>query len=97
MITIQDIKDYSKPHDINGGRVTRIGNKDVMFSIVGGVSGLYGDFKDTFEVAIFDNEKHNFITKFFYPEASDDVIGYMKSEDVEKLVNQVLSKGFQVF
>ena len=50
-----------------------------------------------FEVAIIDKKSGDFITKFFYPEGSDDVIGYMKLEDVEKLVNQVLGKGFQVF
>ena len=37
-----------------------------------------------------------FVTKFFYPEGGDDIIGYMKSEDVVKLANQVLGKGFQV-
>jgi hypothetical protein len=51
MITIQNIKDWSKPHPIgldNGSRQTRIGNSRVEFSIVGGGTGLYGDFDKTF-------------------------------------------------
>ena len=77
--------------------MTRLYNDEIEFSIVGGRSGLYGDFENDFEVAIIDKKSGDFITKFFYPEGSDDVIGYMKLEDVEKLVNQVLGKGFQVF
>ncbi len=97
MITIKDIIEWSKPHPLDGGKMTRLYNDEIEFSIVGGRSGLYGDFENDFEVAIIDKKSGNFITKFFYPEGSDDVIGYMKLEDVEKLVNQVLGKGFQVF
>ncbi len=97
MITIKDIIEWSKPHPLDGGKMTRLYNDEIEFSIVGGRSGLYGDFENDFEVAIIDKKSGDFITKFFYPEGSDDVIGYMKSEDVEKLVNQVLGKGFQVF
>ena len=83
MITIEDIKKWSKPHtlanvisikDRSGGKMSRFGNKKIEFSIVGGSTWLYGNFVDTFEVAIFDVETKNFVTKFFYPEASDDVI-----------------------
>jgi hypothetical protein len=59
---------------------------------VGGDTGLYGDFVDTFEVAIFDVQTRDFITRFFYPDASDDVIGWMKSNEVEKLVNSVIKR-----
>ena len=98
MITIKDIIDLSKPHPVmNGGRVTRIGNNNVSFSIVGGARGLYGDFINDFEVAIFDKENGEFVTKFFYPEASDDVIGYMSGKSVESLINKVFKdKDFQV-
>jgi hypothetical protein len=82
---------------MKGGRVTRIGNNNVEFSIVGGARGLYGDFINDFEVAIFDKENGEFVTKFFYPEASDDVIGYMSGKSVESLINKVLKdKDFQV-
>ena len=97
MITVENIIEWSKPHPLDGGKMTRLYNDEIEFSIVGGRSGLYGDFENDFEVAIIDRKSGDFITKFFYPEGSDDVIGYMKLEDVEKLVNQVLGKGFQVF
>jgi hypothetical protein len=101
MITIQDIKNWSKPHplanvisikDRSGGRVSRFGNKEVEFSIVGGGRGLYGDFDKTFEVAIFDRTTNNFVTRFFYPEITDDVIPYMDADKVEELVNSVIKR-----
>jgi hypothetical protein len=101
MITIEDIKKWSKPHplanvislkDRKGGRVSRFGNKEIEFSIVGGGQGLYGDFDKTFEVAIFDRKSNDFVTRFFYPEGSDDVIPYMESSEVEKLVNSVIKR-----
>ena len=99
MITIEDIKNWSKPHplanvislkDRKGGRMSRFGNSKIKFSIVGGATGLYGDFEDTFEVAIVD-EDGNFRTKYFVG-GTDDVIGWMNSDDVEKLVNSILKK-----
>ena len=100
MITIEDIIEYSKNHPhtyMDGGRQTIIGNDKIEFSIIGGSNGLYGDFKDTFEVAIFDKETGEFVTKFFHPEAGDDVIGYMDAKDVEELVNRLLKgRDFQV-
>ena len=101
MITIQDIKNWSKPHpldnvislkDRRGGRISCFGNKEVEFSIVGGGRGLYGDFDKTFEVAIFNKESNDFVTKFFYPEGSDNVIGWMNADEVETLVNSVIKK-----
>ena len=98
MITIQNIIEFSKEHpSLKNGRITRIGNSNVEFSIVGGTLGLYGDFINNFEVAIFDKENNEFITKFFYPDALDDVIPYMPKEDLETLINKVLrSNDFQV-
>jgi hypothetical protein len=98
MITVKDIIKWSKPHPVGGGaRRTRIMNNAIEFSIVGGGRGLYGDFKKTFEVAIFDVESGDFMTKFFYPEGSDDVIGYMNSEELELLVNKLVkNRDFQV-
>ena len=101
MITIEDIKKWSKPHplanvislkDRSGGRISRFGNKEIEFSIVGGSQGLYGDFDKTFEVAIFDRKSNDFVTRFFYPEGTDDVIGWMNADDVEKLVNSVIKR-----
>jgi hypothetical protein len=101
MITIEDIKKWSKPQplanvislkDRRGGRVSRFGNKEIEFSIVGGGTGLYGDFDKTFEVAIFDRKSNDFVTRFFYPEATDDVIPYMDGDKVEELVNSVIKR-----
>ena len=72
--------------------MSRFGNKEIEFSIVGGDRGLYGDFEKTFEVAIFDRQSNNFVTRFFYPEATDDVIPYMDANKVEELVNSVIKK-----
>jgi hypothetical protein len=94
MITIADIIKWSKPHQYSGGegRMTRFGDGRVTFSIVGGARGLYGDFVNDFEMAIFDKESKQFITKFFYPEATDDVIPYMDANKVEELVNSVIKR-----
>jgi hypothetical protein len=92
MITIKDIISWSKPHPLGEGRMSRFGNKHITFFIVGGIRGLYSDFKKTFEVAIFDNETNNFITRIFYPEASDDVISQMTADKVEELVNSVIRR-----
>jgi len=100
MITIEDVKKWSKPHPMSKylstgggkGRMSRFGNKEIEFSIVGGGQGLYGDFDKTFEVAIFDRKSNDFVTRFFYPETFQDVIGWMSADDVEKLVNSVIKR-----
>lgn len=94
MITIKDIIKWSKSHPtlkyVDGnGKQSRFGNDQIEFSIVGGGRGLYGDFKNTFEVAIIDKQTNNFITNFFYP-GSDMSIPYMSSNEVEKLVNSII-------
>jgi hypothetical protein len=94
MITIENIVEYSKPHIVEGGRHTRISNEYVEFSIVGGATGLYGDFINTFELAIFNKDNGEFITKFF--NNNDDIIPYMSKENLLELVNNVFRKGFQV-
>jgi hypothetical protein len=96
MITVENVIDWAKPHPLDGGKMTRIYNDDIEASIVGGRSGLYGDFEKDFEVAIIDKKDGQFITKFFYPEGNDDVIGYMTGENLVELLNKMFSKGFQV-
>ena len=96
MITIDNIIEWAKPHPLDGGKMTRLHNKEIELSIVGGRSGLYGDFENDFEVAVIDRKNGEFVTKFFKPEVNDDVIGYMKKEDLEEFVNQIFKKGFQV-
>jgi hypothetical protein len=96
MITVENIIEWSKPHQLEGGRMTRIFNNDIEASIVGGRSGLYGDFEKDFELAIFDRQNDEFVTKFFYTEGSDDVVGYMTGENLVELLNKIFGKGFQV-
>lgn len=96
MITVENIIEWSKPHPLEGGKMTRLYNEEIEFSIVGGRSGLYGDFVDDFEVAVLDRKTGDFRTRFFKPELSDDVIGYMSKDDMVEMLNQILKTGFQV-
>ena len=96
MSTVEKSIEWSKPHPLDGGKMTRLYNEEIEFSIVGGRSGLYGDFVDDFEVAVLDRKTGDFRTKFFKPELSDDVIGYMPKDDMIQMLNQILKTGFQV-
>ena len=96
MITVENIIEWAKPHPLDGGKMTRLYNEEIEFSIVGGRSGLYGDFVDDIEVAVLDRKTGDFRTKFFKPELSDDVIGYMPKDDMIQMLNQILKTGFQV-
>jgi hypothetical protein len=96
MITVENIIEWSKPHPLEGGKMTRVYNDEIEFSIVGGRSGLYGDFENDFEVAILDRKTGDFRTRFFKPELTDDVIGYMPKDEVVEFLNQILGKSFQV-
>ena len=96
MITVENIIEWAKPHPLDGGKMTRLYNEEIEFSIVGGRSGLYGNFVDDFEVAVLDRKTGDFRTKFFKPELSDDVIGYMPKDDMIQMLNQILKTGFQV-
>lgn len=98
MITIENIKNWSKPHPSSeGGRMTNIFNNKYELSIVGGGKGLYGNFEKTFEIAIFDEESRKFITAFFFPELGDDVVGYMSGKELQDLVNSLFrNDDFQV-
>jgi hypothetical protein len=96
MITVQDIIKNSKEHPVKRGRITRLANEQVTISIVGGASGLYGDFEKDFEVAVIDNHNGEFVTKMFHPDGNDDVIGYMEGVALEELVNKILHKNFQI-
>lgn len=89
MITIKDIIDNAMPHMIEGGKMLRLSNDKYILSIVGGASGLYGDFEKDFEIAIMDTKNGEFITKLFYPENSDDVIGYLEADKVVEIANSL--------
>lgn len=98
-ITIEDILKWAKPHQnkMEGAKQVVLNTKNFKVSIVGGCQGLYGDFNEDFEVAIIDNTTDDFMTKFFFPDASDDVLPYQKRNEVEELVKMVVgNKEFQV-
>lgn len=97
MITIQQIKAFAQPHRFHpDGRQTIISNDQIEISIVGGARGLYGDFVDDFEVAILDKQSHDFVTKYYVPDATDDVLPYVSGEQVVTIVNQIMNDNFQV-
>lgn len=98
MITVENIIEWSKPHlsGIEGAKRTRIYDENIEVSIVGGGRGLYGDFNETFEIALFDRDTNEFITKIYSPETNDDVIPYMKAEEMITFLNKIFYKGFQV-
>lgn len=97
-MTVEQIIEHSKPHrnGIAGARQTRLGDDRIELSIVGGAQGLYGDFTNTFEVAIFDKTSHEFITRFFFPDINDDVIPYMEGIELVRFIENTFPKGFQV-
>lgn len=97
MITVQNIIDWASPHGLGRGmKHLRIGNEHLLFSIVGGGRGLYGDFVNTFEVAVINLDTDRYMTSFFF-DTTDDVIGHHPGEELVKVINQVNSKNdFQV-
>lgn len=59
---------------------------DYTLSIVGGASGLYGNFKNTFEVALIDNTNGEFVTgKYSNNIKSDDVMGHATIDEINEL------------
>lgn len=98
MITINDIKNWSKPHGTGlGGKQTIIENENLVVSIVGGRQGLYGDFENDFELAIISTQSRDFLTREFLPELNDDVVAYASSQKIEEIVNRVFTdENFQV-
>jgi len=93
-VTKEDIIKWSKPRHFNG-RQTLIKTPKVLISIVGGGRGLYGDFENTFELAIM---KHNgeFITRIFCPGLNDDVCAYMEEKELIEIINSLITRGFQI-
>lgn len=81
---------------MEGARQTVLKDDNVVLSIVGGTSGLYGDFEKDFEVAILDKNSRDFVTKYYVSDASDDVLAYQDSKQVEYIANLLFKKGFQV-
>ena len=97
MITIEKIKKWSKEHPNGGGRMTNIFNRKYELSIVGGRDGLYGDFENDFEIAVFSTKSREFVTRFFFTDNPCDVVGYFGSAELEEFVNSIFrNDDFQV-
>jgi len=96
MITIEDIIKDSKPHPVvDDARQTIYFTPLLKISIVGGGKGLYGDFNETFEIAIIDKDTSNFISGYFYPEFSDsygETMMYLDREQTLKVINELIKK-----
>jgi len=96
MYTYQDILDKAKPHGISeNGKHTLIETQDHKVSIVGGRMGLYGDFVNTFEVAIIRNSDGEFVSGEFFPEYSDSmgqVMPHISKEQMLEVVNKMVEK-----
>jgi hypothetical protein len=59
---------------------------DYTLSIVGGNSGLYGDFINDYEVALIDNTDGRFVTGLYGPRGeSDGVMAYANIEEINEL------------
>lgn len=85
--TIEDVLDSKVEHPLGGYKSTiQVGEYTV--SIVGGRVGLYGDFINTFELAIF-NKEIDFVTKDLVSSADDDVIGWLDKEELMDIINQI--------
>jgi len=92
MITLNDIFNNSHPHGLDGGKQTIIKNDKFILSIVGGRSGLYGDFDEDFELAIIDPITKDFITRMVFPELNDDVMAYVNREKLLEVANLLFKK-----
>jgi hypothetical protein len=83
-LTVEFIKDNSKPHTIGKGRMFTMQIGNYCLSIVGGAMGLYGDFENDFEVAIIDKESDKFVTSFF-ARRGDDVLSYATIDEINDM------------
>lgn len=85
--TINDIMGLKIKHPFGGYQsVIKVGEYEV--SVVGGRQSTYGDFINTFELAIFDKH-NNFVTKNFVPSSNSDVVGWLDKEELMDIINQI--------
>ena len=87
METIEDIINNKKPHPFKGYKWSKKYGPWIL-SIVGGDGSFYGDFNETFEVAIIDSRSRNFVTRLFYG-VTEDVLAYITREEVQKIIQML--------
>lgn len=90
MITIQDVVSLAVTRP-DGAKQTIIESDDFIISVVGGRRGLYGDFEKTFEMALMTKDKKTFVTRHYFPELNDDVMGWKSAEETERIINDLIS------
>lgn len=95
--TWKDIFKKSKPHFSGEGRQSSFIFGDYCLSIVGGRQGLYGNFFDTFEVAVIHKDTGSFVTSDvlndeFFKGSKDDIIPYTDMDTVVKIINLMSEK-----
>jgi hypothetical protein len=101
-LTKEYIIEKSKPHgmSLNGIGLYKDARQytetigEYTLSIVGGCSGLYGDFRNTFEVALIDESTGKFVTgKYSSSTKSDDVLGHATIDEINDLYFNIPRKG----
>lgn len=95
-LTIEYIRKNSKPHPLSfikgeDARMYREFIGDYVLSIVGGGTGLYGDFINDFEVALIDQDSGDFVTSA-YSSRGDDVMGYSTIDEINELYYNIPRK-----
>ena len=93
MITFEQVLEKSQRHPAGEGRMVRYETPQVIISIVGGRVGLYGDFNESFEVAIIDKKSGDFISDKLYSEycdSSGQIMPYVTREQMLKVVNELV-------
>lgn len=88
-LTAKHIIKNSKPHPtatMRDGDARRYREQigDYILSIVGGGQGLYGDFVNTFEVALIDSTTGDFVTGA-YSKRGDGVLPYASIDEINEL------------
>lgn len=93
MITFEQVLEKSQPHPVGEGRMVRYETPQLIISIVGGRQGLYGDFNESFEMAIIDKKSNDFISDKLYSEycdSSGQIMPYVTREQMLKVVNELV-------
>ena len=85
--TIEDIMKLKIKHSL-GGYQSRLKVGEYEVSVIGGRERNYGDFVNTFELAIFDKD-NNFVTKKLVASAEHDVVGWLDKEELMDIINQI--------
>jgi hypothetical protein len=81
---IQRIQREKIHHPFRGFKWSRL-YEPFLVSIVGGDGAFYGDFVETFEVAVIDIRNNEFVTRRFFGGA-EDVLPYQKKDDVINII-----------